>query len=127
MPFRRGGGGKGPRVERRTPRRSATVAFPALCRAVGLPEPVPEYRFAPPRRWRIDWAWPDQRVGLEVDGGVWVGGRHTRGAGWLKDAEKLNAAAVLGWRMLRCTPQQLASGVILEALTQAVRRPAAGQ
>jgi very-short-patch-repair endonuclease len=87
---------------------------------VGLPEPVPEFRFAPPRRWRIDWAWPDQRVGLEVDGGVWVGGRHTRGAGWLQDTEKLNAAAALGWRMLRCTPQQLASGAILEALTEAL-------
>ena len=95
------------------------VAFPALCRAVGLPEPVPEHRFHPVRRWRIDWAWPDQRIGLEVDGGTWIAGRHTRGAGWAKDTEKLNAAAMLGWRMFRCTPQALASGHILSILVEA--------
>lgn len=104
---------------RRSPGAVASVPFPALCRAAGLPEPVPEYRFAPPRRWRIDWAWPDYRLGLEVDGGVWTGGRHTRGAGWAKDSEKLNAAACAGWRMLRCTPQQLAD--MLPAVAQALQ------
>lgn len=81
--------------------------FPRLCEACGLPRPVPEYRFHPTRKWRLDFAWVAQKVGLEVDGGVWVAGRHTRGAGWQKDSEKLNELACLGWRMLRATPQQL--------------------
>ena len=108
-------------VVRRTPVRRPNVGFPALCRAVGLPAPVPEYRFHPVRLWRMDWAWPDQRIGLEVDGGTWIAGRHTRGSGWAKDTEKLNGAAVLGYRMFRCTPADLASGHILAALVEAFR------
>jgi very-short-patch-repair endonuclease len=96
------------------------VPFPLLCRAAGLPELVPEFRFHPIRRWRIDFAFPAQKVGLEVDGGIWTAGRHTRGAGWSKDTEKLNTLAAMGWRMLRCTPTQLADGSILPLLAQAL-------
>lgn len=78
---------------------------PLLCRALRMPEPIAEVRFHPTRLWRFDWAWPLMLLALEVDGGVWSGGRHTRGAGWLKDAEKLNNAAALGWRVFRSTPK----------------------
>lgn len=92
----------------RTARRTPAVSFPALCAAYGLPAPTPEYRFHPVRKWRIDWAWVEHRIGLEIDGGVWIGGRHTRGAGWAKDTEKLNTLAALGWRMFRTTPSGVA-------------------
>jgi len=105
----------------RTAVRTASASFPSLCLAVGVPVPVPEFKFHPTRKWRIDWCWPDQRIGLEVDGGIWHAGRHTRGAGWLKDTEKLNAAAVLGFRMLRATPQQMATGEILTTLQEVFR------
>lgn len=66
--------------------------------------PVEEYRFAPPRRWRFDFAWPALLLAVEIEGGVWRGGRHTRGAGYYQaDAEKYNAAAVAGWTVLRYT------------------------
>lgn len=81
--------------------------FLALLKMEQVPAPVAEHRFAPPRRWRFDYAWPEHRVALEVEGGVWTGGRHTRGAGFLKDMEKYNEAARLGWRVLRCTPSTL--------------------
>ena len=81
--------------------------FPAVCRAAGLPEPVPELCFAAPRRWRFDWAWPELKLALEVQGGLFVNGRHSRGAALLKEHEKLNAAAVAGWRILYCTPATL--------------------
>lgn len=87
--------------------------FLMMLRANGMPEPSSEYRFAFPRRWRFDYAWVMDAgriaVALEVDGGIWTkgGGRHTRGSGWLKDSDKLNEACCLGWRLLRCTPQQL--------------------
>lgn len=100
------------------------IPFAVLCRAAGLPEPIAEYRFHPERKWRIDWAWPEHRIGLEVDGGVWIHGRHTRGAGWMKDTEKLNAAAALGFRMLRATPKQIADGSILATLEQMLRSDA---
>jgi very-short-patch-repair endonuclease len=55
--------------------------------------------FAPPRRWRFDAAWPAALLAAECDGGQWAagGGRHNTDA----DREKLNAAAALGWRVLR--------------------------
>jgi very-short-patch-repair endonuclease len=71
------------------------------CGALGLPCPHPEYRFHEQRKFRFDWAWPDRKVALEEDGGVWTRGRHTRGAGFLRDMEKLNLAVELGWRVLR--------------------------
>ena len=82
-----------------------------LCRAAGLPEPVPEYRFHPHRKWRFDYAWPLHRLALEVDGGVWTQGRHTRGSGFLGDMLKFNNATLLGWRVLRYTPQQLGQAI----------------
>ena len=88
----------------------------------GLPPCVAEYRFAPPRKWRFDYAWTGQMVALEVEGGVWTQGRHTRGAGFLGDMEKYNRAAVLGWRIVRCTPDQLKSGAILPTVLDALRR-----
>lgn len=75
--------------------------FEFYLRALGadLPEAKREFRFHPVRRWRFDWAWPDSKLAVEVDGGQWVrgGGRHNSD----KDREKLNAAAVEGWRVLR--------------------------
>ena len=84
------------------------AAWVAVLRLYRVPLPEREYRFCD-RLWRFDYAWPDQKVALEVDGGVWLkgGGRHTRGSGWLKDTEKLNTAASLGWRLLRTTPDGL--------------------
>jgi len=82
------------------------VNFPDLWRAYApdLPEPVAEYRFAPPRRWRFDFCWPSHRLGLEFDGGQWCanGGRHNRDS----DRDKLNHASALGWRCLRFSNQQ---------------------
>jgi hypothetical protein len=90
----------------------------SLCRRFGIPEPAGELQFAPPRRWRFDYAWPDAKVALEVEGAVWVRGRHTRGAGFLKDMEKYNRATVLGWRVVRCTPQTLVAPETFEMLAE---------
>lgn len=86
----------------------------------GLPRPEPEHRFAPPRKWRLDLAWPLRRVALEVEGGVWSGGRHTRGAGFLADMEKYNRLATMGWRLLRCTPDELYEPATIELVRAAL-------
>lgn len=93
----------------RRPAKAQTRLFPTWCSLHGLPAPVAEFPFAKDigRKWRADWAWPEKKVLLEVDGGVWIGGRHTSGAGWMKDTDKLNHAALLGWRCLRCAPKTL--------------------
>ena len=76
----------------------------------GLPIGVAEYRFHAERRWRFDYAWPSHKIAIEQEGGVFVQGRHSRGAGMVKDMEKYNNAALLGWRVFRFTPQQIKSG-----------------
>lgn len=80
------------------------------CKAHGLPEPVAEYQFHPTRRWRLDWAWVAAKLALEIQGGLFSGGRHVRGAALLGEHEKLNAAAAAGWRVLFVTPQQVEDG-----------------
>jgi hypothetical protein len=81
----------------------ATFAFYWRTLAPTAPEPEREWRFDTDRKWRFDFAWPIFRLAVEVDGGTWAGGRHTRGGGYERDAEKLNAAALAGWRVVRLT------------------------
>jgi len=85
-----------------------------------------EYRFHPVRKWRFDFAFPGHKVAAEVEGGVFVKGRHTRGAAFVKDCEKYNAAAELGWRVFRFVPRQhIDTGVALNTIERALMDAAA--
>lgn len=64
---------------------------------------VKEYKFCTGRRWRFDYANIEKKVAIEIEGGIWVNGRHTRGFGYLNDIDKYNMAVLLGWRLLRFT------------------------
>lgn len=79
-----------------------------------MPEPEREVMFHPTRRWRFDFLWRDQRLAVEVDGGIWIRGRHNTGIGYVRDAEKLNEAMLAGWRVLRVCDQQIRSGEAIE-------------
>ena len=93
-----------------------------MSKVVGA-EVVAEHRFHATRKWRFDYAVPSLRIALEVEGGVWTGGRHTSGAGFLRDIEKYNEAALNGWLVLRCTPKTLWSdGVRLLSEAVELRR-----
>jgi len=83
------------------------AAFAHWWRIAGGPPLEAEYRFAPPRRFRFDFAHPASRVAIELDGGTFCGGRHVRGQGYRKDAEKGNAAAAAGWRVWHITADML--------------------
>ena len=89
-----------------------------VCAAEGLPLPVAEYRFHPVRRWRFDLAWPEQRIAVEVEGGAWIYGRHNHPRGFINDMEKYNAAVIMGWRVLRYTPEQIRAGQWLDDLRE---------
>jgi very-short-patch-repair endonuclease len=87
-----------------------------------------EYRFHPRRRWRADFYchrgmdghYIDGNVLVEIDGGAFIGGRHSRGQGVANDAEKQSAAAILGYRVIRATPAQVADGSCLSWIQQAL-------
>lgn len=72
------------------------------------PAPVFGHHFAPPRRYHVDFSWPDRKVAVELQGGVWTRGRHTRGAGYEQDCAKLNLLQTLGWRVFYVTSSMLA-------------------
>lgn len=63
-----------------------------------------QFKFHPDRGWTFDFAWPLRKLALELEGfgAGGGGGRHHLPAGIIADAEKFNAALLLGWRVLRC-------------------------
>ncbi|MFV0576029.1 MAG: hypothetical protein ACK5NC_11545 [Vibrio sp.] len=69
----------------------------------GVEIPVSEYRFHETRRWKFDFAYPDRMLAIEVEGGTYSRGRHTRPKGYEADCEKYNTAALQGWTVLRFT------------------------
>jgi very-short-patch-repair endonuclease len=82
---------------------------------------IAEHRFHPTRRWRFDFASPARMLAIEIDGGIWTAGRHSRGAGIEGDMEKLNQAAILGWRVLRFSGGMVKSGIALLTVEQALK------
>lgn len=97
-----------------------TDLFTVLCRSDLNVECVKEFKFHPKRRWRFDYAIPEHRIALEVEGGVWTGGRHTRPQGFLGDIEKYNTATLMGWRVFRTTPDDLLRTATLNLLKSAI-------
>jgi len=108
-------------------------------RAMKIPVPETEYRFALHhvgagkeirkrlaaaglKDWRFDFAWPDRKLAVEVEGGSFVGGRHTRGVGFREDCHKYHHAMRLGWTVYRCEGTLIRTGyavALVEKLLQA--------
>lgn len=92
----------------------------------GLPLPERQFRFCPTRRWRADFAYPSAMLLIEVDGGAYVGGRHTRGAGFEADCEKASTAAALGFRVVRVTGRMIKDGRAVLLIRQALEHLTSG-
>ena len=71
--------------------------------------PESEYMFAKElkRKFRFDYCYSKHKLAIEIEGGIWINGRHNRASGFIKDMEKYNIACVLGYRILRFTIQDL--------------------
>ena len=108
-----------PKVHKKGVKQKSTEISAVVWKSFGIPDPVREHRFHPVRKWRLDFAWLDQKLALEVDGGIY-GGRHTRGAGFKKDQEKRNAAILMGWRVLHTTPAEVKDGSIFGVVREAL-------
>lgn len=72
-------------------------------------KPIQEYRFHPTRRFRIDIAFPEIKLAIEIEGGIWRGkfGRHTNPVGFCADMVKYNFLTQFGWRLLRYQPSKV--------------------
>lgn len=89
---------------------------------VGLLPQAREFHGIPGRKFRFDFAWPDRKVALECEGGVWQENRtgHTAGKHYEKDCEKYSLAAANGWLVIRATNHQIESGEFLTWVRQAL-------
>ena len=98
-----------PRLRYRAPQSPSRLEerFLMLWKHVKGPDLEREYRFHHERRWRSDFAHVEARVLIEIEGGIWVNGRHNRAAGFNADLEKYLAAGLAGWRVFRFGPDQI--------------------
>lgn len=115
-------------------RSSGIAALDTLMKRHGFPAWVEEYRFWPGRDFRFDRAWPAAKVAAEYEGGIWAKGRGEGGAepcpacgqrpkgahghplGIVRDVEKYNGAAMLGWKVIRVHKETLKDGSAIEFL-----------
>ncbi len=84
-------------------------------------ECVTEFRFHPIRRWRADYAILKYKILLEVEGGIYIGGRHTRGVGFKNDMDKYNSATSMGYSVLRVTPSDLMKTSTLDLIKETIK------
>ena len=92
-------------------------------KAAGLPEPVRQYYYARPRRFRADFAWllpPPFSLLVEVQGGIYSRRAHGSISGVLADIDRLNSATLAGWRLLRVTPDMVKDGRALALIERAL-------
>lgn len=112
---------KSPQTARKRKITDQRDIFTVICKTDIHVECVKEYRFHPNRLWRFDYAIPEHKIALEVEGGVWTDGRHVRAQGFLGDMEKYNTATLMGWRVFRTTPDNLYKLATLNLIRQAVK------
>lgn len=110
------------REEAAARRRALEDRLAQQIRAMQLPVPDREYQFHPTRRWRVDFAWPEFWLLVEVEGLSPAGGRHQRVAGFEADAEKYGEAQRLGWTVLRLSPPQVRTGAGVRLITDLLQR-----
>ena len=93
-------------------------------KAARLPKPVTEHLFHPKRKWKLDLAYPEERVGIEVEGGTGENrdapSRHLSPDGYREDCVKYFEAALLGWLVIRLPPSMLRDGTAVEMIGRAL-------
>jgi hypothetical protein len=73
--------------------------------------------------WRFDFALHEQKIAIEVEGGVFTGGGHTRGAYYTDNCRKYNTATLAGWRVFRFTTDQVVKGEAFNVIKEALSGP----
>lgn len=91
--------------------------------AAELPAPVCQFKAIADRRFRWDFAYPDEKLLIEVQGGTWVAHTgHTSGRGVARDCEKVNIATLHGWRVLMFTGDMVNDGTAIKTIAEAIGR-----
>jgi hypothetical protein len=79
-----------------------TAKFELIWRELGGLELKPEHQFHPFRRFKFDFAHTPTMIAIEIEGGIFMKrGGHSSITGILRDIEKYNFAALMGWKVFR--------------------------
>lgn len=96
-----------------------TFAFHCIAKGLRFER---EWQFLLTRKWRFDFAFPDIKLAIEIEGGIWRGGRHSRGTGFENDCWKYNAAIKDGWRVLRYSTAMVMGGTAINDVLEILNR-----
>ena len=92
--------------------------FALHCKAHNLP-PEREYKFCPGRQWAFDFAWPEHKIAVEIEGGTRFGkSRHSRGEGFEGDCRKYNMATRLGWKVYRYSTAMVTAATAIDDMRE---------
>ena len=112
-------GSKRPKAKGEKVQSEGEVIFATALRALKI-EFEQEFKFHPSRKWRADFHLKDRKILVEVEGGIWSNGRHTRGKGYIADLEKYNTATMMGYQVIRFSTEQVKSGKAIEQIEKMV-------
>lgn len=79
-----------------------------------------EFKFHPTRKWSADFHLIGRKILVEIEGGLFSGGRHTRGKGYINDMEKYNSATMMGYQVIRFSTKQVTSGKVIQEILKMV-------
>lgn len=109
-------GHRNARLAERQPGSPLEAMLALHIRGERLPAPVREFQFHPTRKWRFDFAWPDVRLAVEVDGEV-----HRIKSRFHADLQKHASATLMGWTVLRVGGHQVRAGVAVQWVREALK------
>ena len=112
-------GSKRPKVKGEKVQSEGEVILATALRVLKI-EFEQEFKFHPTRKWRADFHLKDRKILVEVEGGIWSNGRHTRAKGYLGDLEKYNEATMMGYQVIRFSTEQVKSGKAIEQIEKMV-------
>jgi len=90
--------------------------------ACGLGGYVREAQIIPHRKYRYDFYYPEANLCIEIQGGVWSNGAHSRPTGITRDYEKANLCVQHGFRLLQFDVKQVKSGDAVEFVRSIIQQ-----
>ena len=112
-------GNKRPKLKGEKVQSEGEVILATALRALKI-EFEQEFKFHPTRKWRADFHLKGKKILVEVEGGIWSNGRHTRGKGYLGDLDKYNEATMMGYQVIRFSTEQVKSGKAIEQILKLI-------
>lgn len=96
---------------------ASTILEAELKKVTGF---ITEHKFHHTRKWRLDYYIPELKIAIELHGGAYTQGRHTRGKGFTEDREKMNEAQLAGILVLEVTSEQVKNGLAISLVKRAI-------